>query len=52
MPEPDDPITQLTAAAVSLHELHTSFIQAGFNENQALYLVGQALAASTRGPAA
>ena len=51
MSDPEDPITQLAAAAVSLHELYESFAGAGFNENQALYLVGQALAASVRGPA-
>ncbi|MEU6725485.1 hypothetical protein ABZ917_17400 [Nonomuraea wenchangensis] len=46
MPDPEDPITQLAAAAVSLHELYTSFIAAGFSESQALYLVGQALTTS------
>lgn len=52
MPDPEDPITQLAAAAVSLHELYASFAQAGFNEHQALYLTGQALSASVRGPSA
>lgn len=51
MPDPEDPITQLAAAAVSLHELYVSFTGAGFNDNQALYLVGQYLAASVRGSA-
>lgn len=50
MPEPDDPITQLAAAAVQLHELYASFVAAGFSESQALYLVGQALSAGIRGP--
>ena len=52
MTEPEDPITQLATAAVSLHELYLSFSGAGFSEHQALDLVGQALAASVRGPAA
>jgi len=51
MSEPDDPITQLAAAAVGLHELFTSFVTAGFSESQALYLVGQALTASIGGSA-
>lgn len=51
MPDPEDPITQLAAAAVSLHELYTAYVGAGFNEHQALYLVGQILSASVRGPA-
>jgi hypothetical protein len=51
MPEPDDPITQLAAAAVGMHELFISFVAAGFSESQALYLVGQALTASIGGSA-
>lgn len=50
MSEPDDPIPQLAAAAVQLHELYTAYLGAGFTENQALYLVGQILAAGVRGP--
>lgn len=51
MGEPDDPITQLAAAAVGMHELFISFVAAGFTEQQALYLVGQALTASIGGSA-
>ncbi|MGI5274856.1 hypothetical protein ACQEUU_37385 [Nonomuraea sp. CA-218870] len=51
MPEPEDPITQLAAGAAQLHELYASFVAAGFTESQALYLVGQALAASIGGSA-
>jgi len=51
MGEPDDPITQLATAAVSLHELYTAYVGAGFTENQALYLVGVILSANLRGPA-
>lgn len=51
MLEPDDPITQLAEAAVATHELFVSYVGAGFTENQALYLVGQTIAAAVRGPA-
>lgn len=50
MPDPEDPITQLAAAAVSLHELYAAYVGAGFTENQALYLVGQIIGGATRGP--
>ncbi|SET48766.1 hypothetical protein [Nonomuraea wenchangensis] len=50
MPDPEDPITLLAAAAVQLHEAYMAYVGAGFNENQALYLVGQILSASVRGP--
>jgi hypothetical protein len=50
MPDPEDPITELATAAVSLHELFSAYVGAGFNENQALYLVGQLVAAAGRGP--
>lgn len=51
MPDPEDPITQLAAGAAAAHEMYTAYTDAGFNEHQALYLVGQILAASVRGPA-
>lgn len=38
-PEPIDPLTQLAAGAVQLHELFLSFVAAGFSEVQALQLV-------------
>lgn len=46
MPEPTDPITQLAAAAVQLHELYVSYIEAGFTEAQAFDLVKALLLAS------
>ncbi|WP_165969578.1 hypothetical protein [Nonomuraea terrae] len=49
MPDPEDPITQLAAAAVGLHELYVSLVAAGFTESQALHLVGQALSAAAQG---
>lgn len=50
MTDPEDPITQLAAAAVSLHELFIAYVGAGFTEPQALYLVGQTIASANRGP--
>ncbi|WP_433364053.1 hypothetical protein [Streptosporangium sp. CA-115845] len=50
MPEPEDPITQLAEAAMSLHEMFTAYVGAGFTDNQALYLVGQLVAGAHRGP--
>lgn len=47
MTEPEDPLTLLAAAAVSMHELFTSLIGAGFNEVQALQIV---IAVATSGP--
>lgn len=50
MSDPEDPITQLAVAAVSLHELFVAYVGAGFTENQALYLVGQIMIGASRGP--
>lgn len=38
MGEPEDPITELAAAAAQLHELYTAYIAAGFTEPQAFEL--------------
>ena len=38
---PDDPMAGLTEAAVSIHELFVSLVEAGFTEAQALSLVAQ-----------
>ncbi|MHC3450747.1 hypothetical protein [Streptomyces prasinus] len=46
MTEPEDPITQLAAAAVQLHELYDSYIEAGFTEAQAFELTKATLIAS------
>lgn len=40
---PDNPIGPLLDAAISIHEMYTSFVAAGFSEQQALYLVAQTL---------
>jgi hypothetical protein len=39
MPEPQDPLTDLAAAAAQLHELFVSYVEAGFTEDQALRLI-------------
>ncbi len=46
MSEPEDPITQLAAAAAQLHELYESYVTAGFTEDQAFDLAKVVLAAS------
>lgn len=38
MADPEDPITQLAAAAAQLHELYTAYRDAGFTEAQAFEL--------------
>jgi hypothetical protein len=45
---PSDPVSALLAAATTAHELFATFVTSGFTEQQALYLVGQILAASQR----
>ena len=40
-PDPVDPMTVLREAAVQTHELFKTYLDAGFTEQQALYLVGQ-----------
>lgn len=46
---PDNPIGALLDAAISMHEMFTSFVAAGFTEQQALYLVGQSLRPTNNG---
>ena len=46
---PNNPISVLLEAAISLHELYTSFIAAGFTEAQALNLVAQTLRPQNNG---
>jgi hypothetical protein len=51
---PADPVTVLAAGAAQAHELFTAWVDAGFTDRQALYLLGQVMAASAaaaRGPA-
>jgi hypothetical protein len=42
---PPDPMTQLAAVAVQMHEAYSSYVLAGFTEGQALTLVAAILAA-------
>ena len=44
----NDPVTPLAAAAATAHELYLSLVAATFTEQQALYLIGQILAATQR----
>lgn len=39
MNDPQSPLTELAVAAVQTHELFRAYIDAGFNEQQALQLV-------------
>ena len=41
--DPKSPIGALLEAAISMHEMYSSFVAAGFTEQQALYLVSQSL---------
>lgn len=45
MGDPADPITELAAAAVQLHELYSAYIEAGFSEAQAFELTKAILVA-------
>jgi hypothetical protein len=49
--QPQDPVTPLAESATQMHEMYTSLLQAGFSAQQALYLVGQVIAASIGGAA-
>ncbi|MFI7890861.1 hypothetical protein ACIFUY_06310 [Streptomyces sp. CACIS-1.16CA] len=49
MPEPTDPMTELAAAAVQLHEMHQAYVAAGFTEQQALELVKAVIVANVGG---
>lgn len=43
---PNDPVTPLMEGAVATYELFLSYREAGFNESQALQLVGMFLTAA------
>jgi hypothetical protein len=45
---PNEPLTQMVEGTAQIHELFLSFVAGGFSEMQALYLVGQILAAQVR----
>lgn len=47
---PEDPITELAAAAAQMHELFSAYVDAGFTEQQALYLLGRLITAGMRTP--
>jgi hypothetical protein len=47
--KPNDPFLPLLDAAVSFHEMFLNFVEAGFTEQQALYLVAQILRPQTNG---
>lgn len=40
---PDNPFGPLLDAAISMHQMYVNFVEAGFTEQQALYLVSQTL---------
>lgn len=46
MEGPASPMTALMQGAAQIHEIFTSYVAAGFNRREALYLVGQILTAS------
>jgi hypothetical protein len=48
---PADPVTVLAAGAAQAHELFTAWVDAGFTDRQALYLLGHVMAAAAQGPA-
>lgn len=37
------PLSGLNANAITIHEVYTSLVDAGFDDEQAIYLVGQML---------
>jgi len=47
--EIQNPFSTLVVAAAATHEMFRSYVEAGFTEQQALYLVGQMLTANIRG---
>jgi hypothetical protein len=49
-PGPPDPFGPMAESAVQPHQVFRSYVDAGFTEQQAIYLTGQILAASIRGP--
>ena len=48
-PDPVDPLTELAQAAAQLHEAFCSYVDAGFTEQQALYLIGKIMTAGIGG---
>lgn len=48
MDESQDPLTELQQGAAQAHELYLSYVGAGFDEQQALYLTGKVITAGIR----
>jgi hypothetical protein len=46
----DNSLYTLKDTAVMTHEMFITYVEAGFTEHQALYLIGQIIAASLRPP--
>jgi hypothetical protein len=46
----DDPLTYMVSVAIELHEMKHALIAAGFTSKEALFLVGQAVAAGAMLP--
>jgi hypothetical protein len=46
---PTDPISDLVASSVQLHEMYESFIHAGFNEQQAMTMICALITAGING---
>lgn len=47
--EIQDPLSALAMAAIATHEMFRCYVEAGFTEQQALYLTAQVLTANMRG---
>ena len=50
--EVPEPLTELAEGAAQMHEMFLAYVQVGFTEQQALYLVGCALKAILAPPTA
>lgn len=48
--DPQDPIAPMVSVGVELHEMYLALNQAGFTKKEALFLVGQAVAAGVMLP--
>lgn len=47
---PPDPLAQMAEGAITMHEIMTAYIAAGFTRSEAVYLVGVMLTANMEGP--
>lgn len=46
--QPANPFSQMTEGAIGLHEMYTSYVEAGFTRSEALELVARVLVYSGR----